>query len=170
MEEEIWMPIKGYEGRYEVSHFGRVRSSFVRNGIIGRIIRTYDSGIRLSVTLWDGKHSQHKVHHLVLKAFNCDKPDGMECCHNDGDHTNNYIGNLRWDTKASNMQDAIKFGTFNRAFGENSGKAKLKDRDVIKIKELLKRGLYSTEIAKIYNVDNMTIYSIKNGKTWKHIA
>lgn len=170
MGNEIWLPISGYEGFYEISHFGRVRSYKKYAGINVRYMNFTDDGHRLLVTLHNnnGKRKQYKVHHLVLSNFNCQKPEGMNTCHNDGDYTNNYIGNLRWDTSSSNMQDAIKHGKrqFNR--GENSGQAKLKSTDVSLIRNLLSTGETKSFIANQFNVARSTIINISQRKTWAH--
>lgn len=164
------MPINGFEGLYEVSHFGRIKSLKRFHNPMDRYVAIYDGGVRMTISLWkNNKRFLFKVHHLVLENFNCEKPDGLECCHNNGDYRNNYIGNLRWDTHSANMQDAIKHGTFTRAFGEQSGRAKLKNADVVNIKESLRNGARGTRLAKLYNVSNQTIYNIKNDKIWQSV-
>jgi len=169
MENEIWLPVAGYNGMYEVSHFGRIRSYKKYAGINVRNMKFTDDGHRLLVTLHNnGKRKQYKVHHLVLSNFNCPISEGLNGCHNDGDYKNNYIGNLRWDTSSSNMQDAIKHGKrqFNR--GENSGQAKLKKEDVLLIRNLLAIGKTKGFIAKRFNVARSTIINISQQKTWAH--
>ncbi len=60
----------------------------------------------LGVLLYNGvKLKKFWVHRLVLIAFVGDCPPGKECCHNDGDATNNRVENLRWDTRSANMKD-----------------------------------------------------------------
>ena len=170
MENEIWLPVKGYEGLYEVSHYGIVKSLHSYAGLKERIIKLSEGRGRLILSLHkDGKRKSRFIHTLVLEAFNCHKPDGLNCCHNDGDYRNNYIGNLRWDTSSSNMQDAIKHGKrqFNR--GEKSGLAKLKTADVFNIRKLLSEGKTKRFIAKEYNVARSSIINISQRKTWAHV-
>lgn len=52
-----------------------------------------------------------KIHHLVLEAFVGPRPDGLETCHNDGVPANNWLTNLRWDTKPNNAKDRRVHGT-----------------------------------------------------------
>lgn len=113
MSQESWVPIKSYEGTYEVSDLGRVRS-VPRIDALGR----HKKGVVLS--LWvDSKgrphanlrQKRHTVSRLVLAAFVGPQPDGMEGCHNDGNPGNNRRGNLRWDTRSSNTKDAVEHGT-----------------------------------------------------------
>lgn len=119
---ETWCPIPGFEGLYEVSDAGRVRSldRIVKRrhyGICrGRILQPkVDKGrvdVELSVS---GRTSRMGVGRAVLLAFTGPCPDGMECCHNDGDMHNNSLSNLRWDTHSSNAIDCITHGTHPKA-------------------------------------------------------
>ena len=57
-----------------------------------------------------GKNNKHYVHHLVAAAFLGPRPDGLEICHSNGDATDNRAANLRWDTRSSNLHDAVAHG------------------------------------------------------------
>ncbi len=100
---EQWKPIKGYEGKYEVSDRGRVRS-FV--GLQPRILNPVDDGkgYRRVRLFFDGKPRKGKVHLLVLEAFYCPRPDGLVCDHIDRNTMNNQIENLRWITMSENTR------------------------------------------------------------------
>lgn len=123
-DAEQWRPVPGYEGSYEVSDKGRVRSldrrvqlsttghlRFVR----GRVLQQtrHPTGRMLVGLCRDNQHKTVKVHLLVLLAFVGPRPDGMYGCHNDGDLANNTLGNLRWDTPSANNYnyDAVRHGT-----------------------------------------------------------
>lgn len=117
MSAEKWIPIAGYEGSYEVSNTGVVRS-IARLDAIGR--PKAEKNLRpdprpsghLRVTLCqNSKTRRFWVHRLVLEAFVGPRPEGMEACHNDGDPMNNNVLNLRWDTKSANAQDRVRHGT-----------------------------------------------------------
>lgn len=123
MSEERWLPIPGYEGYYEVSDLGRVRSvprivphAVAPLTIRGRIMCTCKSrGGHLRVTLArGGKTVTRSVHALVLAAFVGPRPEGLEGCHGDGDPSNNRLSNLRWDTTSNNHLDAVRHGTHSR--------------------------------------------------------
>jgi len=169
MEEfEIWMPVVGYEGRYEVSHFGRVKS--VQGMNAGKMLSQNESGKRLIVGLRNGVKKKAKfVHHLVLFAFHSVKQDGAVCCHGDGNFRNNYIGNLRWGTYHDNMQDALKHGTRFFNTGEKHGQSKLNDTDIPIIRRLISDGVIKRVIAARYNVGRTTIINISKNRTWKHV-
>lgn len=131
VKTEEWRDIPGWEGFYQVSDLGRVKSlaRTVRNGIRTggtsiayrvreRILQQTLSGNtqRPAVTLYrDGRSSVFQTHRLVLRAFVGEPPEGMECCHNDGDHTHNTLANLRWDTSSNNKLDNVRLGTHNNA-------------------------------------------------------
>lgn len=99
MSREIWLPIKGYEGKYEVSSFGRVRS--LGNGIKNskqKVLSPYKaSNGYLRVDLWrNGIGKRFLVHRLVAEAFLPNWFDDPQVNHIDEDKTNNNIENLEW--------------------------------------------------------------------------
>lgn len=119
---EQWLALPGYEGRYEVSDLGRVRSltRAVTNSngytqtLAGRILKggyigAGYPGVSLTV---DRTQRTHTVHSLVLLAFVGPKPDGMEIRHLSGDKTDNRLINLAYGTRSENMRDSITHGTF----------------------------------------------------------
>lgn len=113
--------------------------------------------------------SRPKVARLVALTFIGPRPPKMDICHNDGNKLNNALENLRWDTRAGNMQDAIKHGTFHFAGapGELNARAKLKESDVRQIRDHpdVPDVLYSRQ----YGVTVACIRLIRKRKTWTHI-
>ena len=114
--EEMWRPVVGFEGYYEVSNYGGVRGLPRIDGM-GRALKGGRMALsvgycgRLQIKLMiNGIAFRKRVHRLVLEAFVGPCPEGLVCCHNDGDHTNNHVSNLRWDTLKSNAQDTIAHG------------------------------------------------------------
>lgn len=117
---ETWLPVVGWEDLYEVSDLGRVRSldrvvAFGQRERVaqGRVLKPGKDvhGVRYVQLTGDGRRKVCRVHLLVLEAFVGPRPEGMEGCHWDDDKENNCIANLRWDTHAANMQDAIRNGS-----------------------------------------------------------
>lgn len=115
---ETWLPVVGWEGLYEVSDLGRVRS-VERVVQFGAQTRTVRSTIlkpgrttkgALFVMLSNGKAYNRRVHQLVLEAFVGPCPPGMEGCHWDDNKENNALVNLRWDTHSANMHDKVRNG------------------------------------------------------------
>lgn len=117
-EQERWLPVVGWEGFYEVSDLGRVRSVSriaVRNGksyeMPGRVLQPLRNGKRLGVSLCGkGKPVRRMIHQLVLEAFKGLCPEGQEACHYDDDSSNNRLSNLRWDTHPANEEDKKRNG------------------------------------------------------------
>lgn len=135
---EIWRPVVGWEGRYEVSNLGDVRGIGPHGQ--GRM-KPYSAGphdyrrIALYIGGPPGKRSKTKnVHELVAAAFIGPRPPGMFVCHNDGSRTNDRADNLRYDTPKANQADRIKHGTAN--FGERNPSAVMSDEQVICIRKV----------------------------------
>ena len=118
MEEEIWKPIKEFEGYYEVSNIGRVRSlNYKRTGKekILKNIEDYKGYLEVGLTK-NGKRKQFKVHRLVAEAF-IPNPENKPCI----DHINtvksdNRVENLRWVTYKENSNNEKTLEKFK---GEN---------------------------------------------------
>lgn len=118
MSDEKWLSAVGYEGFYEVSDEGRVRSvdRVVYAGPgrqrrhEGRVLATQTLGTGYaSVRLW--KHGMGRtevIHQLVLATFVGERPDGHEGCHKDGVRTNGSLRNLYWGTHAQNVEDMMR--------------------------------------------------------------
>ena len=129
--EEIWKPIKGYEGIYEVSSYGRVRSlerTISQRNQYGEFVRVEKGCImaqklqntdRLQVNLRkvvNGKRLRKTfyVHRLVAEAF-VPNPDNLPTVnHKNEDHHDNRAENLEWMTKAENN----RYGTHIQRCGE----------------------------------------------------
>ena len=158
---EEWRDVVGFEGLYKVSNFGRIQT--VKTGKIKeQTISKTDN--RPYLSLW--KNNKIKVcrpHKLVMEAFVSVRPDGLECCHNDGNPQNNHLINLRWDTPKNNHADKIKHGTTNR--GEQCGTAKLTLEQVRAIRQ---DNRLQRIIAAEYGVKDNTISRIKSFKRWAH--
>ncbi len=117
-DTETWKDIRGYEGYYQVSNLGRVKSldriSTMKNGVKrrkrGRILKSaFDTKKRyLQVDLSkDGKCNMCRVHDLVGKAFVKGYFEGAEIDHIDTITTNNNVSNLRWTNRKGNMANPI---------------------------------------------------------------
>lgn len=119
---EQWRPVPGYEGMYEISSQGRARSldrAVATPGgkgtkrIKGKVLALFtdkDGYQRINLCR-DSKKKQVAIHRLVIEAFVGPAPVGMECCHNNGDPTDNRVENLRWDSASNNALDQVRHGT-----------------------------------------------------------
>lgn len=120
---EEWRPVVGWEGLYEVSDQGRVRSldRVVAFGAQQRLVRgrILKGGKTVNgvpfVVLSNGEHVNRSRHRLVLEAFVGPCPPGMEACHWNDIKTDNRLANLRWDTHAANGRDCVRNGNHKHA-------------------------------------------------------
>jgi trehalose/maltose hydrolase-like predicted phosphorylase len=130
---------------------------------------------RLSVVLYkDGVKKSFRVHRLVATAFHGPCPEGMECCHNDGNRLNNHRDNLRWDTHKNNQADQKLHGTCHsitkKVSGSKHGLSKLTEADVLQIRAAYTAiGISQQTLAKQYGVAQDQISRIVNRLVWTHI-
>ena len=175
---ETWKPIPEYEGLYEVSDMGRVRSldrvvKHARYGpqaLKGRILslRTGGDGYLMVSLYKDGESKTTKVHKLVKNTFHGPNPEGLNVLHGKRGQKCNELSNLEFGTQKQNSgPDKVRDGTLAR--GEKNGRAKLTEVDVKMIKHQLKAGWNQEDIAKIFGVTRQTISNIKCAKSWAHL-
>lgn len=122
--KEVWKPVGGYEGLYEVSNAGNIRrleTTSVENSRYGkcrnvrhkaRMLKQGKTarGYLLVVLCNKDGHKSHMVHRLVASAF-CQKPEGCDVVnHIDNIKTNNCASNLEWCTQKDNVHHAIEIG------------------------------------------------------------
>lgn len=103
--KEVWIPIKGYEGLYEISNYGNVKALNYRNrGITKNITPKKHNRGYLHVILYKQNTSKSfLVHRLVAEHFIKKDANQNEINHKDGDKTNNHIDNLEWCTHKENI-------------------------------------------------------------------
>lgn len=119
--KENWLPIPGYEGRYEVSDLGSVRSvervTVDRRGgrkhYAGKVLKPQSNGSHFHVPLYDESSNKRweYIHRLVMLAFVGPCPEKKEVCHNNGNPADNRLSNLRYGTVSENRLDSVKHRT-----------------------------------------------------------
>jgi len=115
---EEWRDVPGYEGLYEVSSLGQVRST-ARPGTVGGILKA-ELGKRKKdyyrVSLWkSGANRRLGVHQVLALAF-LPNPDNLPIVrHLNDDHLDNRLENLAWGTVADNQQDSVRNGNHKEA-------------------------------------------------------
>jgi hypothetical protein len=173
---ERWAAVIGYEGLYEVSTDGRVRS-------LDRMVRTKGGALKLlpwrmlkpnvkangylQVNLQDTPRPIRYagVHRLVLEAFVGPCPDGMECRHDNGVRADNRLDNLSWGTHAENMADIERHGT--RPRGERHPLSVLTHEMVSWIRESHQPG---NELADLLEVSHTSVCRARAGTTYGPLA
>lgn len=178
MSDEVWLEVEGYEGLYEVSSYGRVRSverveTFISKRNCGDVLMTRKRKSSLlvpstqdyeTVRLYNhGTCYACLVHRLVAHAF-IDNIDFTkdEVNHIDESKLNNMAYNLEWVTRSENAIHSVK--SFR---GSKAGMSKLNEVQVMQIKQLLADGVFNqTQIGDMFGVSNHTVSSIKRGQNW----
>lgn len=159
--EEIWKDVKGYEGLYQVSDLGNVRSlNFNRKGYVQNLLLQKNNNGYLTVMLTlHGKQKRLSVHRLVAEAF-IPNPCDLPCVnHLDESFTNNRASNLEWCTQAYNLE----YGT--RRAREIASKMKAVEQ--LKNGAVVKRWTGATE-AESAGFSRQCIYYCCNGKQSQH--
>ena len=168
MKKEIWKDILGYEGLYQASTMGRIRSmdrQVIRsNGQIRNFkskiikpVKKIKNNETLFVSLSKNNRLQtYTVHKLVMLAFKGERPEGCQICHGNGDVTDNKLDNLRYDTPSENAIDMYRYGG-------KSGAGKLSIEQVLEIRRLYKTGNYKQKgLAEMFGVNRSSICAVIN--------
>ncbi len=172
MQEE-WRSVIGYDGLYEVSNAGQVRS-LPRPGCFHQELHVLvpfrytnrDEYAYLRVNL--SRHNKVRtrpVHQLVLEAFVGPRPEGFEAGHENGIYTDNRLSNLSWITKIENAADRTRHGT--QLIGQKHHQAKLTNDQVIAIYHSL---LPTSLLVKEFQVSASTIRNIRSGYNWSGVT
>ena len=176
---EVWKDIGDYEGSYQVSNMGRVRSLdrvvTFKDGRVrkykGRVLKlcVNTQGYEVIQLYNDNVGTTKTVHRLVLEAF---KPhvnmSDLEVNHMDGNKLNNHLINLEWVTGRDNILHAYDIGLRSNK-GERNPHAKLSNTDVLEILQKLDKGGTHRDIALDYGVSKGCISKINVGIRWKSV-
>lgn len=176
MIPEIWLPVNGFENKYEFSIFGRLRArprkwSSKTYSTTGRLLQPFlnHAGYAIATLRVNKKNKKFVVHRLIAHNLIPNPANKPEINHRNGVKNDNHILNLEWATRMENLhhcQTVLK----NHSHGEIHPKAKLTEADVFKIRSLHETGNYTyAEISRMYNMCDCTISNIVRKKIWKHL-
>lgn len=164
---EIWKDIKGFEGYYQVSNLGRIKSfSRNKNGVILKNCLDKQGYTRVNLCK-DKKATQIRVHVIVSRNF-IDQDytkKGLHCNHIDGDKSNNKLSNLEVVSRSENELHAFRIGLKSHK-GNKHNQRKINKKDAENIRIELNKGVSTIALAEKYNLSRSHIYHIKNFRTW----
>lgn len=163
----------GFEGVYEVSSFGRVRS-VNRIDPAGHRRQEHMLALQLDKHGYpvvhlrlNGRDYMKKVHQLVARAFIGPPTGHVQINHKDGVKTNAHVENLEWCTAQQNITHAVQNGLHANTAGSRNGRAKLTEAQVAEIRRLYAVGDTSCpRLARQFGVGKSTIGYIVQNATW----
>lgn len=166
---EIWKDIPGYEGKYQASSLGRIRSLDREIVQMDGRHRSAKGRIRVPVVSRTRPYyalrlqkggNMTEVHRLVALAFYGPCPEGCEIMHLNGNSLDNRAENLRYGTHQENVQDILRQGKKMK---------KLTEEDVHQIRFGLSTGIRTKELAEMYGLHPCNVGRIRNGVTFAYL-
>ena len=176
--KEKWMPIKNYEGFYEVSDKGRVRSldryvngkhknKAFRKGRVLKLEKVQAGYYRVELQK-NGFKERLFVHRLVADSFIPNPHNKPQVNHINSMRDDNIVYNLEWVTPKENIIHGVEYG--NIKYGEKHHLAKLSEEEVKEIFELKESGAKPKEIAERLKRNVSTVGNVYYGKAWRVFA
>lgn len=189
MEEEIWKDVVGYEGYYQASNLGKIKSlSRVVNSCMGNpstrketILKSQiiNSGYKVSTFCLDYNKRNFFVHRVVAECFVSNPQDLPEVNHINGIKTDNRAENLEWCSRSENKKHAYRIGLRtapNVVFIDGVVCAKKKTRQYDISGNFIMEHDSATEAARFIGIDRFDIYNCVNsskktagGFLWRYI-
>lgn len=165
---EEWRAIPGWP-EYSVSNKGQVRRESAafgtRKGYVLKPMAMANGYTKVALSR-GGRRREYTVHRLVASAF-IDDPTGMDVCHNDGDRTNNAVGNLRIDTRKGNMADQVRHGT--RLRGESVKSNKHPEETMRALLTRIRAGERVCDLSAETLIPRRTLYALAKRRIWGHL-
>lgn len=177
IEGEIWLPIEGYEGVYNISNFSRIKSLFRESGkplkgngkrFWKEKILKHQKGANYPVIRLTklGIQSNHIIHILLATAF-IQNPNNLPVLnHKNGDKYDLTLDNLEWTTSKENTAHAFRTGLMSHK-GIKNANCKFSE-DVIL--EIFNSDLPYKEISEKFGIARNSVSQIKNGGRWSHLT
>lgn len=171
-DDEIFLPVKGYEEFYIVSNYGKIISLHKRHYLKQVKLNVNYKGYLEFEARANGKRLHTFAHRFVAITFIENPNDLQQVNHIDCNKINNHVSNLEWVNAHQNIDHALKNNLMIAHKGSKCGASSLDESQVKEIKNEFKKGVYRGQLvhlSKKYNVTKSCLIYIKKGTTWKHI-
>ena len=175
--KEVWKDVKGFEGYYIVSNFGRVKTVErldTNNHVVKERIKstslTKDGYVKIRLVA-NGKDVTTRVHRLVAEAFIPNPYNKKTVNHIDGDKTNNCVDNLEWADRSEQLYHAYNSGLRKSKQGSDNTNSKLSKEEVEEIRHTFiksDREFGASALGRKYGVTHRVILNIVNNLSYKH--
>ena len=167
---EIWKDIKGYENKYRVSSYGRVKN--IKTGYVFKERLTFDGYVKATL-LKNSIAKDYRVHRLVAIMFIPNKDLSKTTVnHKDCNKRNNKVNNLEWFDRHEQLKHAYANNRKPRLAGTLNPNSKLSADDVRYIRKSYKRNCTefgSVSLGRKFNVDNSIINKVVRGISYKNV-
>ena len=176
MNAEIWKDVVGYEGIYQCSNIGRIKSLDhkvyhsnykyrIQKGRIISVSKSKKGYLQVSLSK-NGKRFHTGVHRIMAISF-IDNPENKpQVNHIDGNKENNLLSNLEWVTNSENQIHAINGGLCSHNRGENHHMSIFSNGQIKVMRLLFKLGVNNRKVAELYNCSDAVVSNIKLNKTY----
>lgn len=180
-QNEVWKDVVGYEGSYQISDFGNVRSLDRKikhlkeektKSIKGKLLKGI-LDVNGYVYVFFKKSKCYKIHRLVAIHFIPNPENKPQVNHINGIHNDNRLENLEWVTNGENQIHSYRVlgKKSNVLKGSSSNFSKLSENNVLEIRQLYDEKLFSRkELSVKFNVTKSNIDQIVTRKSWKHLC
>lgn len=169
MKKEIWKDIPEYEGYYQISNLGRLktlkREGFILNDRIRKSVKDQKGYLKLGLNK-NNKKKMFRISRLVAEAFIPNPNNYPQINHKDGNKQNNHYKNLEWCNNSQNRIHGFRTGLIKKPIGELNPNSKLTLIQINQIR-ILKNLFTINELSKIYNITYQQIRNIIQYKNWK---
>lgn len=165
MRNELWQWIAGFEGLYEISSKGAIRSYCRAEPKTLNPAHANNGYLQVNLCKSGQRHARH-VHVLVAATFLGERRAGFDVSHLNGDKADNRVENLTYESHSQNCARRREHGTAYLPAGELHHNAKLTRDAVSRIFEMRAQGCYQKDIARAFGVTQSNISRVLSGRQW----